>query len=425
MTARSGWGAKAPLATVVVVAGLALTGCAGGSGAASGGGGEGLPAGATKEQFIAAFEDVEPIHLYTQTPAPKGAASGQNLESYVAQIEEWSGGKITFDVAYSNAVAAPTEIDDALNDGRLDLANVLPLYEPSDYPATNALIDAGVLNNGSPVVGVLQTNAWANEVAFSTQEIMDEWDQHGLVPLVPIYDGGPIGLFCAQEQNSLDSLRGKTIATSTPTQSHQVESLGGSPVSIVYTEFFESLQRGVVDCVVANGAGAVLAGLVPEAPHVVIDPEARFATTPGGLAFSQSKWETLPLVAQQLLWDRLSVYVEENVTVRSWPIMAEMAGEVRGNDGSFITLDDSARAAMLEANEGVLNDIRASSALDGQALVDDSTAAAEKWTEEVKTLGFDPDVDHESFPEWLDGKVDLSGYTDKVMTDVFGPHRPQ
>jgi TRAP-type C4-dicarboxylate transport system substrate-binding protein len=406
---------------------MAFAGCAASSGdsdAGSDGAREGLPAGATKEQYIAAFEDLDPIELYAQTPAPKGAASGLNTENYLARIEEWSGGKITFDIAYANAVAAATEIDDALNDGRLDVGSVLMYYEPSDYPATNALIDAGILNDGSAVVGVLQSNAWANEVAFETPEIMAEWESHGLVPLIPVWSGGANGLFCTEERDSLDEMQDAAVAATGTIQNQQVEALGAVPVSIIYTEFFESVQRGVVDCIIANGAAAVLGGVVPEAPYAVFDSDATFAVVAGGLAFSKNRWDTLPLVAQQLIWDSMSVYFEQNITVKAWPNLAEVATEVTANDGSFSVLDDTARAALAEANQVVLDDIRASSALDGEALVENATAAAGKWTGEVEDLGFDLDVDYGTFSEWWDGNVDLSPYTDAVMADVFGPQRP-
>src|SRR5699024_8166926 len=141
---------------------------------------EGVPFGASQAEYQAAFEDMEPITLHTQTAGPKGSGTSITMEDYVDKIEETSGGKITFEVEYANAIAEPADIDDALRDGRLDLGQVLPIYEPSDYPATNALIESGVLTQGSVVAGTLQSNAWPNEVALNTPEIMNEWDDAGL-----------------------------------------------------------------------------------------------------------------------------------------------------------------------------------------------------------------------------------------------------
>ena len=134
------WNARPRTVGAVAAMSLAvamLAGCAESSSATgSGEGGEGLAYGATKEDYIAAFADIDPIVLHTQSPAPKGSPTGLPVEKYLDTVTEWSGGKITFDVAYSNAVAPPAEIDNALVDGRLDLGHIIPQYEPAEYPAS-------------------------------------------------------------------------------------------------------------------------------------------------------------------------------------------------------------------------------------------------------------------------------------------------
>lgn len=422
------FGAKARLLAITAAAGLALAGCSGGGGAEStdGATGEGVAFGATKEEWVEAFADVEPVLIYTQTPAPKGSPTGLNMENYFAAVEEWSGGKITFDIAYSNAVAPPAEIDDALNDGRLDIGSVLPIYEPSDYPATNALIETGVLNNPSAVVGVLQSNAWPNDVAFSTPEVLDEWESHGLVPMVPIFNSGANGLFCSSEHTTMESLAGAQVSAGGTIQIAQVESLGASATSIAYTELFESLQRGVVSCTVASETVSLLGGFLAEAPFVVLDPEATFAVAPGGLAFSKAKWDTLPLVAQQLFWDKLDIFLGENITVKIWPNTAEAQQQVAAANGEFSVFESEARKAIQDVNASVLEELRGSAALDGDALVDAAQEAAAGWTARVEDLGYDPSVDYSDFSEWAadGGNTDISDYLDVVMSEIFLAHRP-
>lgn len=424
------FGAKMRLFALTAAAGLALAGCSANTGGDGGDPTEGATTdgvayGATQEEWAAAFADVEPVLIYAQTPAPKGSPTGLNMENYFAAVEEWSDGKITFDIAYSNAVAAPTEIDDALNDGRLDIGSVLPIYEPSDYPATNALIEAGVLNNPSAVVGVLQSNAWPNDVAFQTPEIMEEWDSHGIVPLVPVFNSGANGLFCSSEHTTLESLQGVQVSAGGTIQIAQVEALGAAATSIAYTELFESLQRGVVSCTVGSQTVALLGGFLPEAPYIVIDPEATFAVAPGGLAFSKSKWETLPLVAQQLFWDKLDIFLGENITVKIWPNTAEAQAQVEAADGKFSNFEPAARKAIQDVNASVIEGLRGSSALDGDALVDAAEAAATGWTKSVEDLGYDPSVGYADFAEWADGgNTDISDYLETVMKEIFLPNRP-
>lgn len=432
-------GAKTRYFALVGVAALALTACGTGGTAAPSSTDAGTattdasqaPAvagvafGATKEEWIKAFENIDPIQLYAQTPAPKGSPTGLNMENYFAAVEEWSGGKITFDIAYSNAVAPPAEIDDALNDGRLDIGSVLPIYEPSDYPATNALIEAGILNSPTAVAGVLQSNAWPNEVAFNTPEIMAEWDAHGLVPLVPIFNSGANGLFCSSEHSTKESMKGATVSAGGTIQVAQVEALGASATSIAYTELFESLQRGVAQCSVSSETVALLGGFLPEAPFVIVDPEATFAVAPGGLAFSKAKWETLPLEAKQLFWDQLPVFSGQNITVKIWPNTVEAQKTVEASGGAFGVFDEAGRQAIQQVNKDVLERLRGSEALDGQAMVALAEKASTGWLKKVEDLGYDSSVGYAEFAQWAEaGNDDISDYLDLVFADIFLPLRP-
>lgn len=405
---------------------LALTGCADDSSGNGGGSGQGVRPGATKEEYIEAFKDVDPIKLKVQTPSPKGAATGKPMEDYFAAVEEWSGGKITFDIAYSNAVAQPAEIDDALNDGRLDIASILPIYEPSEYPAHAQLIEGTIISHQSPVVGVLQSNAWPNEVAFANAEIMAEYERHNLVPLVPFFDSGPQALFCSEPRNSVGKIKGTSITASGTAQSSQIKAIGGTPVSVPYTEVFESLQRGVVDCANASFTVAVLGGFIPAAPHVAIDLQNGFALAPGGWAASKDTWDRLPLVARQLLWDRLDVYLESNIKSKIWPNFAEAVKQIRQNGGKVDLFAPDASEALKKQNETLVNQIRTKSgATDGNALVDAMQKAAQKWLTEAQNVGLPADVDYNNFDEWLStANPDLSKYIEKLMNEIWLPRRP-
>src|SRR3712207_3108243 len=118
MTARrTGLSTRRVLGAAALAGAMALTACAEESGsgdgdaASDGGSTEGVEYGASMEDYQAAFEDLEPITLNTQTPGPQGSATSTKFEEYFEAVEEWSGGKITWEIAYSNAVAPPTEID--------------------------------------------------------------------------------------------------------------------------------------------------------------------------------------------------------------------------------------------------------------------------------------------------------------------------
>lgn len=424
---RAGRAVKVSLTAVGMMSALALAGCAeeNGSGIASSGGGEGIDAGASLEDYQAAFADIDPIELNTQTPAPQGSATGLPMEKYFEAVTEWSDGKITWNVQYANAVAGPTENDDALLDGRLDFASILPLYEPADWPANNALIFGGFISDQSAIEGAMSSNAWPNQVAFENEEIMAEFEDKGLVALLPIYNSGANAFFCAEERTSLDAIKGAAIGAGGVAQSAQVEALGGSASSVVFTELFESLQRGVVDCTVSSPTVSVLGGFTAEAPNVVIDPDAGFALAPGTLAMSQTAWDGLPLVAQQLLWDRMDVFVESNIVDKVFVNNAEMAAVVKEAGGDVTPFDDDARATLQDTNEQLIEDLRGTDQVsDGDALVDAMLAANDSWQETVAGLGYEP-VDYIDFDTYMEtADVDLAEYASTVISEIFDAHRP-
>lgn len=59
------------------------------------------------------------------------------------------------------------------------------MYEPQEFPATSALLDASVLSDQSAVTGVLQSNAWPADVALNTPEIVAEFEDKGMKLMLP------------------------------------------------------------------------------------------------------------------------------------------------------------------------------------------------------------------------------------------------
>jgi TRAP-type C4-dicarboxylate transport system substrate-binding protein len=426
MTLHGNRGLKAASVALGLATSMSLAACAQGGASGASGGGEGVPYGASKAEYKKAFADVQPIELETQTPAPKGSVTGKNMEEYFRAVTAWSGGKITWQIAYSSAIAGPTEEDDALVDGRLDLSSVLPIYEPSEYPANAALIEAGFISDQTPVVGALQSNAWPNQVAFQTPDIEAEYEDHGMKVLMPIYNSGANVLFCSEPRTSLSAIDGAEVASGGEAQSAEIEALGGSAATVEYTELFESLERGVVDCSVSSPTVGVLGGFIPAAPHITVDANAGFALAPGAIAMSKSTWDSLPLVAQQLLWDRLDVFMASNIEDKIWPNYVDAVNQALKAGGEVNTFAPDAARAINQANADMLADIRKTDAVaDGNKLVDDSTAAAEEWKKSIEGLGYSGTADYEEFASSYEpGKISLDAYVKQVYKEIFLPQRP-
>jgi TRAP-type C4-dicarboxylate transport system substrate-binding protein len=378
------------------------------------------------EEYQAAFEDIDPISIITQSPAPEGSNTGLRLEAYADSVEEWSGGKITWEFNYANAIAPPGETDNALVDGRLTLAQAMPVYEPAEYPANAALNNASFVGRQTPLVGVLAAHAWMLDVAFQHEALGQELEDTGVHVLFPAFNSGHSLMVCGEERTDLDDFDGQQILSGGVVQGRQIEALGGTPISIPYTEVYESLNRGVAACTVSSLLGVDLGGYADVANQIAYAPEAGYAITTGTLSVSQAFWDDLPLVAQQLLFDRLVSFLEGSVQ-GTWRAGASAIRAVLDAGGEFREFGSDAEQALQEANEGLLDEARADDSTgDGAEFVDSIVAASDEWTERITgELGFEDADTYEEFAELIENdEPDLSEYTQMVFDEIFLEHRP-
>lgn len=417
--------ARAAALACVMVTPLGLAACAEEGASGTGGGGAGVEFGASKADYRKAFEDISPITLHTQTPSPKGSPSGARNEDYYAAVEDWSGGKITFDVQYSSAVAAPEEQDDALNDGRLDISNVMPVYEPSEYPANGMVNDVSFLGTQKPVIGPMAAQAWMLELGYATPEVRDEYREHGVELILPSFNSGLNLVICPKAATEPADFSGKQVIAGGATQTKEIEALGSSPVSIPFTEVFESLERGVADCTGSTLLGADLGGYLPIAHQVSYSPDQGFAITTGTFGMSEATWSSLPLVARQLLFDRLDVYLESSVS-GTFDAMAKAIASIEKEGGGFSTFGTETTDALAKANEGLLEKARGSDKIkDPGGFVDHATEASARWEKEVVDLGYPATDSYDEFATWWKaGDVDLKPFVKALFEKIMLDERP-
>ncbi|WP_156913922.1 hypothetical protein [Brevibacterium album] len=418
------------LAAMPLVAGLALAGCSkadGGGGDSAGG--EGVEAGATMEEYQAAFEEVEPIELNFQVASPNPEAAASLRDRQLAEsLEEWSGGKITVNIHYAGAVAAPTEVPAALVDGRLDMAHYYTTYEPQEMPGFVDMTTSMVQVPSTPLVGEIVTHAALQEVSFGTPEIMEEFASRGLHVINPANPGGNISMVCADERASAEDFSGAQIRGNAASHKTEVEALGGTITSIELAEGYEAFQRGILDCSLQSPATALAVGWLEVAPNVYFPQEQSFAPGPGSLV-AGSSWEQLPLVAQQLIFDRQREYTSAEF-FNALEAVRETSDAATAAGGSAQYLDAESEAALTGANETLLAGLEDSENLDGAALNAAVKESIDKWTAVSEELGYTDDGGFEDFSSWYQGSEDfedreyLQAISDRMFEEIILPQRP-
>ncbi|MBA0126572.1 C4-dicarboxylate ABC transporter substrate-binding protein [Haloechinothrix sp. YIM 98757] len=411
-----------PLATA-----LLLSACVQSTSDGASAGGPGVEHGASKEAYVDALAGAGQVTLTMQTAGSPGHYTSRATEQYAETVEEWSGGTVEIEIAYGDAVAPATEIPDALADGRLDLGLVLPLYDPSRYPVNNALADISFLGTHSPVVGTLETTAGFLEAAFDTPELTEELEGEGIMPLLPYAPTDSVGMACTEPRTGADELHGSQVRVSGSVHGEQTEALGMTPVSLSYEEMYEALQRGTIDCAAAALWVGEFAGFLPVAPEFTVGSEAALSRIPYSLGIGMSTWEDLPLAAQQLLHDRLDVFIEGMLRHGIWEGITEALEAVDENGGSVRGYGAQAREELHAVNETILDDVRATDALaDGETFVRDTRESVRHWHDVVTgELGYADEGGYGDFAEWYSpAEIDLTPFLDRLDSDVLREQRP-
>lgn len=419
--------------TLTAVAGtaaavLALTACAGSAGSSGGGGGAGGGAGyeygASDEEILAAFEDVEPVTIKYQP----SAQSAEGPDSYRAQafkdnLETRSGGKITVDTTYAQGIAGYTDLPDALADGRVDIAYALPIYQPDEFPVFQAWVTGTTLTGTSPLVDELAANAALGELAWQDENLVAEFEDRGLTPLNLFNAAGAVMSLCSEEHTTAADWAGNQVRASSTAQSAQLEAVSASPVSLEYTEVFEALQRNTIDCTLTATLPAETAGVFEVANNVGYTTDVTFARGPGGV-FAGSAWDSWPLAVRQLVFDSMA---DEFVQSRRGDLAGNYAAAelVREGGGSFAEMDRETQSLIRAASEGLVEE-KVGDGLLPEGSVEAIPASVSEWRDIVTELGYEDEGSFADFDSWYpeDDSDYLTPLGERYFAEVMLPHRP-
>lgn len=104
--------------------------------------------------------------------------------------------------------------------------------------------------------------------------------------------------FCKGALSGLDGLKGKKVRVFSPALANLVEQFGAIPVTVPFSEVYQGLQRGVVDCAISGSLSGNTAKWFEVADHLY--PLA-VSWAIQGHAANLDFWKGLPEVQRQLL----------------------------------------------------------------------------------------------------------------------------
>ncbi|HLR44513.1 MAG TPA: C4-dicarboxylate ABC transporter substrate-binding protein, partial [Brevibacterium sp.] len=319
---------------------------------------EGFAFGAPQEEVDAAISDLEPQTIVFQASAasPESPVAESNV-AFAEEIEKRSGGKITVETHYGHPIADHTEIFDALADGRVDVSYTNPAYEPDLFPAFDDLVSITSSLPESPMAGELVAVAALTELAWSSEQIREDFEAQGLVPLVPVNPPGAYFSVCGEPGSTAEDWQGRQVRIGSTVHSDLVSSMGGSPVSLEYLETYEALQRRTIDCTMIVMSAAVESGYFEIAPNMQYTGEQALPRVFGSM-LAGSTIDNMPTPYQQIIFDAWQVSHYSGIArvpsdnLNAVAAVNEHGGEIEQfGDGVLRLISENRRSSMDDAVE--------------------------------------------------------------------------
>jgi len=206
-------------------------------------------------------------------------------------------------------------------------------------------------------------------------------------------------------------------------QATQVEALGGIPVTVVFPDLYEALQRGIVDChVISPTTMNAFPGMVELAPYFTSAEGAAFGA--GGISPTFGiRWSELPLVAQQLVFDVQAWYDTGSLGPGLSENLRDVHTAVTEAGGEFLEFDEAVNDALAELAEETVAGWAESELLDGEAFAERLAANREKWNALVAEAGYS-EASFSDVDGWLADSLDITAFQDLYYENVVIPNRP-
>jgi TRAP-type C4-dicarboxylate transport system substrate-binding protein len=236
----------------------------------------------------------KPILLRLVVPAPPGdwPLTYKDME-LAKRFNERVKGEYVMEVHAGGAMAKLPEYFDAVRIGAVEMA---------DSPW-------GMFSHLDPRLGLIETPFLFNSMDAATaaikhllplydQILQEKFNAKGLA----LMNTGGIQLFSTKPVKTLEDWKGLLVGGISPTTSEMIKYLGGSPVTIMWTDMYEALQKKVIDATTQGTHGALVMGMMDVCKHATIF----FGVAAwNGFSINLDVWKKMPKHIQNILQEEI------------------------------------------------------------------------------------------------------------------------
>ncbi|WP_249977815.1 TRAP transporter substrate-binding protein [Vreelandella olivaria] len=222
---------------------------------------------------------------YATNTAPNGLR-GAAEQGFLDALSEVSAGGIEIVPYWGGSVMQGDEILGGVRNGVADIGFININYYPNQLFLNGAfqLFPAGP-ENYSDIMSVYHA------IYDQVPELREEFARQGQ-KIVYIYPFLPYSGVFREPVMSLDDFRGKRIRASSQWMLNLLGDLGATPVSVPWSDTYQSLQSGAIDGVFTNYDSLNRTGMDEVAPNILTTRRLWLAI-PMILTVNQSKWEAM------------------------------------------------------------------------------------------------------------------------------------
>ncbi len=232
----------------------------------------------------------KPVVLRLVVPAPAGdwPLTVYN-EDLAKKFNERAKGRYKIEVHAGGALAKLPEYFDAVRVGAVEMA----------------CSPWAMFTNLDPRLGIIETPfLFASSPAFSAackamlplydQILQEKFNAKALA----LYNSGGVNIYSTKPVKTLDDWKGLLVGTLSPTATIMAKELGASPVTIMWTETYEALQKKIIDATLQSTHGGVSMNMIDVTKYVT----AFFGIAgSGGWSINLDTWKKMPRDIQNIL----------------------------------------------------------------------------------------------------------------------------
>lgn len=241
----------------------------------------------------AAAQDYPKMELRFGHFAPATTAHGQVDQWFADEVAKRSKGQITIRIFWAGAIGKANELLTMAGQGAVDIAAVPASFFPAQLP---------LLAAPSALPLALPSPEKAQRIVYdlweSTPAMQEEARRNGVWPLL-FHSLNTYHMLCTKPVRNLADLKGRKIRSQGEYFPKMIAAVGGVPVTVLPGEFYESLQRGSVDCMVLPWDLMVAFKLHEVAKHGSAISLGALISNPQW--YNLKKWDSLPANARALL----------------------------------------------------------------------------------------------------------------------------